>query len=166
MRSLKHSVVRLAETEDTCALVDKFKGGNTESGYGLTYSEKNAFKYLYDYINHKECDVLISEEGLAQGYALKGGEITGCVMIAESLEFHDRPFCYIGKFWIFSSGRRTDASRELISHSLKWAKERDCSHLFVTATAELADKEQQLFINLMKKSGLVEHGPVLSLKME
>jgi hypothetical protein len=49
---------------------------------------------------------------------------------------------------------------------LKWSKEQYCSHLFVTATAELAEKEQQLFINLMKKSGLVERGPVLSLKME
>ena len=47
-----------------------------------------------------------------------------------------------------------------------WAKEKNCSHLFVTATAELHEMEQRLFINLMKKYGLVERGPVLSLKME
>ena len=50
--------------------------------------------------------------------------------------------------------------------ALDWAKEKDCSYIFVTATANLAEKEQQLFINLMKKFGLREGGPVLSLKME
>ena len=82
------------------------------------------------------------------------------------MEYHDKPFCYIGKFFVFLSGRRTDASRKLITYALKWAKEQDCTHIFVTATAGLDKKEQQLFINLMKKSGLVECGPVLSLKVE
>lgn len=149
--------VRLAELEDTSELVELTAEANKESNYGLAYNKDHAFKYLYDYIRNEDADILVAE---------KYDEIIGFVMMGRSFEFHDKPFGYIGKFWVFASGRRTSAGRNLMSHSLEWAKEKDCSHLFVTATAELDEKEQQLFINLMKKSGLVERGPVLSLKME
>ena len=157
MKKITHSTVRLAELDDASELVDCTREGNEESNYGLAYNNDNAFKYLYNYIKYDDSDILVAE---------KDDEIVGFAMLGKSYEFHDKPFGYIGKFWVFASGRRTDAGRNLISHALKWAKEQDCSHLFVTATAELAEKEQQLFINLMKKSGLVERGPVLSLKME
>jgi len=157
LKKTTHSTVRLAELDDTSELVERTTEANKESNYGLGYNNDNAFKYLYNYIKYEDSDILVAE---------KDDEIIGFVMMGKSFEFHDKPFGYISKFWVFASGRRTDAGRNLISNALKWAKEQDCSHLFVTATAELAEKEQQLFINLMKKSGLVERGPVLSLKME
>lgn len=157
MKKSTHSTVRLAGVEDTSELVEHTTEANKESNYGLAYSNENAFKYLYNYIKYEDSDILVAE---------KDDEIIGFVMMGKSFEFHDKPFGYIGKFWVFASGRRTDAGRNLISNALKWAKEQGCSHVFVTATAELAGKEQKLFINLMKKSGLEERGPVLSLKME
>ena len=157
MKKITHSTVRLAELDDASELVERTTEANEESNYGLSYNKANGFKYLYDYIKYEDSDILVAE---------KDDEIIGFAMLGKSYEFHDKPFGYIGKFWVFASGRRTDAGRNLISHALKWAKEQDCSHVFVTATAELSEKEQQLFINLMKKSGLEERGPVLSLKME
>ena len=149
--------MRLAELDDSSELTECGAEANKESDYGLKYNKENAFKYFYDSIEYENSDILVAE---------KDDIIIGCVILGKSYEFHDKPFGYIGKFWVFASGRRTDAGRNLIAHALKWAKEQDCSHLFVTATAELPEKEQQLFINLMKKSGLEECGPVLSLKME
>ena len=157
MKKTTNCTVRLAELEDASELVERTTEANEESNYGLSYNKANAFKYLYDYIRYEDSDILVAE---------KDDEIIGFVMMGRSLEFHDKPFGYIGKFWVFASGRRTSAGRNLISYALKWAKDKDCSNLFVTATAELPEKEQQLFINLMKKSGLVERGPVLSLKIK
>jgi len=157
LKKTTHSTVRLAVVEDVCGLTYLAEEANKESNYGLAFNKENAFKYFYDYVAVDSTDILVAE---------KDDEIIGLVLVGKSLEFHDKPFGYIGKFWVFTSGRRTDAGRNLISHALKWAKEKDCSHLFVTATAELPEKEQQLFINLMKKSGLIERGPVLSLRME
>jgi len=147
----------LAGVEDTSELVELTNAINEESNYGLAYNKENAFKYIYNSIWYEGSDIIVAE---------KDDEILGYVTVGTSLEYHDKPFCYVGKFFVFLSGRRTDASRKLITHALKWAKEQDCTHVFVTATAGLDKKEQQLFINLMKKSGLVECGPVLSLKME
>ena len=157
MKKTTQSTIRLAVVEDTSELVELTTEANEESNYGLAYNNENGFKYLYNYIKYDDSDILVAE---------KDDEIIGFVMMGKSFEFHDKPFGYIGKFWVFASGRRTDAGRNLISNALKWSKEQGCSHVFVTATAELPKKEQQLFINLMKKSGLVERGPVLSLKME
>ena len=157
MKKTTHSTVRLAGVEDTSELVELTNAINEESNYGLAYNKENAFKYIYNSIWYEGSDIIVAE---------KDDEILGYVTVGTSLEYHDKPFCYVGKFFVFLSGRRTDASRKLITHALKWAKEQDCTHVFVTATAGLDKKEQQLFINLMKKSGLVECGPVLSLKME
>lgn len=157
MKKSTHSTVRLAVVEDTSELVELTNAINEESDYGLSYNKENAFKYLYNSIWYEGFDIIVAE---------KDDEIIGYVTVGASLEYHDKPFCYIGKFFVFLAGRRTDASRKLMTETLKWAKEQDCTHIFVTATAGLKEKEQQLFINLMKKSGLVECGPVLSLKME
>ena len=157
MKKSTHSTVRLAGVEDTSELVELTNAINEESNYGLEYNKENAFKYLYNSIWYDGSAIVVAE---------KDDEIIGYVTVGISLEYHDKPFCYVGKFFVFLSGRRTDASRKLITYALKWAKEQDCTHIFVTATAGLDKKEQQLFINLMKKSGLVECGPVLSLKME
>jgi len=157
LKKTTHSAVRLALVEEVSELVDLTSAINKESNYGLVYNKENAFKYLYNHIHYDGSDIIVAE---------KDDEIIGYVTVGISLEYHDKPFCYIGKFFVFLSGRRTDASRKLITYALKWAKEQDCTHVFVTATAGLDKKEQQLFINLMKKSGLVERGPVLSLKME
>lgn len=157
MKKITNSTVRLALPDDASEIVHLTKAINEESDYGLVYNEENSFKYIYNHIYYDGCAIAVAE---------KDDEIIGYVILARSLEYHDRPFCYIGKFFVFLSGRRTDASRKLAAYALKWAKEQDCSHVFATATAGLEEKEQQLFINLMKKSGLVEHGPVLSLKME
>ena len=154
---VNNSVIRLAVVEDILDLIDGTREGNAESGYGLAYNKDNAFKYLYDYIADDDCDVLVAE---------RDGAVIGFAMLGQSFEFHDKSFCYIGKFWVFLAGRRTDAGRKLLESALAWAKEKDCSYVFVTATAELHKKEQTLFINLMKKYGLAERGPVLSLKME
>ena len=85
---------------------------------------------------------------------------------SNAIDYHNKPFCYIMKFWVGLEGRKTRAARKLLESAVAWGRSEDCTHIFVTATAGLDSREQKLFINLVKKAGFVEGGPVLTLGLE
>ncbi len=144
--------LRLAEKVDIYPLVDMSEEATKESGYKLPFSRYEATNYLWQYINHPECDIILGDYK---------GALAGVSMLAYSSEFHEKPFCYVAKFWVLPSARRTRMARDLLNASLKWAVEKECSHVFVTAAAGLDEKEQRLFINLMKRVGFKDEGPML-----
>ena len=94
MKKITHSTVRLAGVEDTIELVELTHAINEESNYGLEYNKENAFKYLYNSIWYDGFAIVVAE---------KDDEIVGYVTVGTSLEYHDKPFCYIGKFFVFLS---------------------------------------------------------------
>ena len=158
MTPIRVSHVTIAGKEDLYSLVEIAKEGTTESNYrGLVFSQDKAAEYVWTYLYDKELDIIV---------AILDNAIVGFVMVAVSYEYHERPFCYLSKFWVAKAGRRSDAARKLLARAITWGTEAGCSHVFVTATAELDKKEQQLFENLMRKSGFLDGGPVMSLKIE
>lgn len=155
MRIIK-TTVRIADSDDLYPLLEVKRAANSESGYGLPFNDSNATSYTWQYIMGDSQDIIIAEHE---------GEIVGFALVAASLEYHDKPFCYMCKFWVPARNEVTDASRRIIEAVIEWAKKEGCSHAFSTATAELDSKYQQLFINLVKKAGFSDVGPVLSLNM-
>lgn len=149
--------VRIAVEADLYPLVEIAREGTEESSYSVEFNETNTTEFFWLYIYQNEVDIAV---------AIIDNKVVGFVMMATSLEFHDKPFGYISKLWVAKEGRRSNAGRKLISSAIAWGKEKGCSHLFITATAELDKTEQKMFENLMKKSGFLDGGPVMSLKIE
>lgn len=152
-----HVDVRMATDEDLYPLVDLAARANADSNYNLPFNDENAIKYTWE---NMKC------EGSAVAVAVLDEEIIGFVSMTASLEYHEKPFCYMTKFWVLPEGKGTDAARQLMALLVGWADDNDCTHIFTTATAELDAVSQQLFINLVKKAGFADVGPVLSRIME
>tara|TARA_R110000744_G_scaffold99832_3_gene192613 strand:- start:39 stop:530 length:492 start_codon:yes stop_codon:yes gene_type:complete len=150
-------VIRTAIESDLYPIVEFSKVCNKESSYGLPFNDSNAIDYNWSHIYNSGCDIILAEID---------GKVAGLVMLAKSVEYHNKPFCYIMKFWVGLEGRKTRAARKLLESAVAWGRSEDCTHIFVTATAGLDSREQKLFINLVKKAGFVEGGPVLTLGLE
>ncbi len=151
------ATVQRATATDLDRFSSIIKEAIDETSYDLSFSAANARQHIWNYISTDETDVLFIEQN---------DEIVAGALVAESLEFHDRPLCYVGKFWVAKRGRSSGLGRLLVEGVLDWATSRSCSHVFITATAGLADREQRLFVNLMKRTGFAESGAVLSRVME
>jgi len=145
--------IRLATLDDLEELLEIADNFISETEYDIVYSRKHSANHYSQYISIPQADIILAVED----------RIVGVVLIGASSEFQEQPFCYIAKFFVHPEGRRTPAAR-LLNDAIKiWAKFHDCSHIFVTATAGLNDREQRLFINLMKKAGYKEQGPCMIL---
>jgi len=149
--------IRPADAIELDTLVEVVAHAIEESQLNVELDYQAARDFLWLYMNDNETSVLVADQD---------GDIVGAVMLAEAKEFFIKPLCYVCKFWVLPKGRRTTAARQLLQAVKEWASERQCSHIFVTATADLDAREQRLFINLMKRSGFSADGPVLRLKME
>ncbi len=150
-------VIRSVEDTELDAVVDICEAGVEETNLDVSFDRETARNWLWTYMQSVEADILVAD---------MDGDLVGGVMLAESAEIFKKPMCYMAKFWVLPEGRRTSAARELLKASVAWAKERDCSHLYVTATADLDEREQRLFINLMKRAGFTDKGPVLCLGLD
>ena len=158
MTPIRECLVRVGGKDDLYPLVAIAREGTAESKYrGLVFNEEKATEYVWAYLYDKEIDIIV---------AILDNAVIGFVMVAVSHEYHDRPFCYLSKFWVAQAGRRSDAARKLLRRAITWGADAGCSHIFATATAELDKTEQQLFENLMRKSGFLDGGPVMSLEIE
>ena len=140
-------MIRLATADDIGWLLEIAERFISETSYDIVYDPEAARNHLLTYIHHSDADILLADGGGA--------------MVAASREFQKQPFCYVGKFFVIPESRRTGTAREIVEAILAWASLHGCSHVFVTATAGLAEREQRLFINLMKRYGFIESGPVL-----
>lgn len=152
MARIKKVNIRKAVAEDLNELLYFADRSNDESSYKVKFCAKASRAFFKTHLDHPVADIYVAEYE---------GSIVGGVMMAYSLEFHEQPFCYVNKFWVSPMARGSDAGRQLLQAVLTWAKHYNCSHVFTTATAGLDEKNQQLFINLMKKGGMKEDGPVL-----
>tara|TARA_A100000172_G_scaffold73867_1_gene55626 strand:- start:96 stop:554 length:459 start_codon:yes stop_codon:yes gene_type:complete len=146
-------VIRSIEDTELDAAVDICEAGVEETTLDVSFDRDTARNWLWTYMQSPEADILVADID---------GDLVGGVMVVESNEIFTKPMCYMAKFWVLPAGRRSRAARELLKATIAWAEERDCSHLYVTATADLHEIEQRLFINLMKRAGFQEKGPVLS----
>ena len=146
--------VRKARQSDIEAMVEIGRRFTEETRYGVAFDDEKALVTFSQYLLSPDCDILLAEAG---------GRLLGGAMLAEADEFQAKPFCYITKFFILPEGRGTYAARNLLQSIRIWAEHRGCSHVFSTATAGLSEREQRLFVNLMKRDGYRDVGPVLSV---
>jgi hypothetical protein len=61
--------------------------------------------------------------------------------------------------------RRSPVARSLVNRLIEFARDRECMSIYVSATAQLARKEQQLFENLLTRSGFNYAGAVMKRNM-
>lgn len=146
-------VIRSVEDTELDAVVDICEAGVEETKLDVSFDRETARNWLWTYMQSAEADILVAD---------MDGDLVGGVMVVESNEIFTQPMCYMAKFWVLPAGRRSRAARDLMKATVDWAEERNCSHIYCTATADLDDREQRLFINLMKRTGFQEKGPVLS----
>ena len=144
--------VRPATPEDMAAILDVVQVFVAETAYDVAYEPTVAWDFLWRTIAAPTSDILVAE---------RAGEIIGGAIVFASHEFQVRPFCYVGKFFVAPAGRRTPAARLVLDAIAAWARDQGCSHIFSTATAGLEMREQRLFVNLMKRAGYGDAGPVL-----
>ena len=152
-----HVDIREATEFDLMMMLDAIEGIIEETRYELTFNREHARDHLKYYV--------AGTPGWAALLADADGDVVGGVLMAESMEFHDLPLLYVTKFWVLPTGRRTRAARSLLESVIDYAKERNCTHVFITATAGLEKREQKLFINLLPRSGFRDTGPVMLKEM-
>jgi N-acetylglutamate synthase-like GNAT family acetyltransferase len=141
------------DVEEILDIVERFVG---ETSYEVVFDRDLARGYIRGHVLAEDFDIIVAEID---------GRIIGGVILAASSEVQVQPFCYVCKFFVLPEGRRSTAARGLLDAIKTWAEDHDCSHVFVTATAGLDMREQQLFINLMKRGQYDDVGPVLCLTL-
>ena len=149
-------MIRYATKEDIPGLLGLAERFISETSFEADYDEIAAYKYFSQFIEHMEADIIIYDEG----------GISGGAMVAFAQEAQKQPFCYIAKFFVDPDSRNLGIGRDLTEAVLAWASLHGCSHVFSTATAGLDERNQRLFVNLMKKYGFEDVGPVLCAKVE
>ncbi len=149
-------LVRIADLDDLHDLVHMAAYFTAESAWGVTFNAEKARAHLRLYLMTPGFDVLIAKDG---------GKLVGGAMVAVAHEFQKQPFGYVGKFYLMPEARSMTIANLLINAMKEWFAAYDVSHIFVTATAGLTEREQRAFILLMKRAKFKESGPVMWLKM-
>lgn len=145
-------VLRTATEHDLQALVEMVEDANAESRFVGDVDVENARDYLRDFIIYDDRKIVVADDE---------GEVIGALILALSHEFWTQPLCYVIKFWVLPEGRRTNTARLLLDYIFEYAEENNCLAVYATATAELEDREQKLFVNLLKRNGFKECGPTM-----
>ncbi len=147
-------IIRCATKDELDLLVDISESINSESSHAFTFNRENARTHIWQFLASPDWDIIVAEVD---------GEIVGGVMLSENMEFHDEPLCYVCKFWVLPGARSTRVGAMLAEAMVGWAREHQCTDMFVTATAGLDAKNQRAFVWLMSRQGFKECGPVLQL---
>lgn len=148
--------LRPATEHDLTEMVEIAINANAESRFVGEVDIEAAREYLRDFMIYDDRQIVVADNG---------GEIVGGVILALSKEIWAQPLCYVIKFWVLPAGRRTNASRLLVDYIFEVANDHDCLAVYSTATAELDDREQRLFVNLLKRSGFRDCGPTMKASL-
>lgn len=148
--------LRTATEHDLQALVEMVEDANAESRFVGEIDIERAREYLRNFIIYDDRQIVVADDD---------GEVIGALILATSHEFWTRPLCYVIKFWVLPQGRRTNTARLLLDYIFEYAEDHNCAAVYATATAELEDREQKLFVNLLKRNGFKECGPTMKASL-
>jgi GNAT superfamily N-acetyltransferase len=149
-------IVRCADVIDIPELLIMAEEFIEESHWDVTFDAQRSKYVLETYIRGLELEVIIAREN---------DRLLGGIMLCESWEFQERPFGYFAKFYVRPEGRNFKVGRALMRAAIEWFAERDCSHMFISATAGLNERDQRAFTILMKRAGMLEAGPIMWAKL-
>ena len=175
-------IIRPATFEDVPMMLAIAAEGSAESRFAGLFDAKRTLEYLETYLAWDDAEIIVAtktvgpdNEGFDQTKEYRRytvdrrhsfvERILGGVILVRAYEMWSQPICYIVKFWIGRHGRRTSASRRLIKAVDDWAIKHDCLAIYATATGELSDREQNLFENMMTKTGYLNGGPTLKKRI-
>jgi GNAT superfamily N-acetyltransferase len=148
--------VRTATSADMGWLVTIGAHFTAETNWDVEFDATRAKEHFQLYIDTEGMDILVAEVN---------GELVGGVIVAAQYEFLTRPFGYVMKFFVMPSSRSLSITLKLISAMKDYFRVFNCSHVYLTATAGLSEREAKAFIKIMKRSGFEESGPVMWLKL-
>jgi len=140
------------DLEAMVVLAERFIG---ETNYEVEFDAEKSRHHLAFYLLMPNLKILVADEN----------GIVGGAMMAVSHEFQKRPFGYVSKFFVAPEARNWGIGRSLIEATIAWLKEQGVSHIFSTATAGLDEMNQRLFVNLLKKYGFRDCGPVMCMEV-
>lgn len=148
-------IIRPAEEADLPQILSVTEQGTRESAFEGTYDHERTTDYVRTHMYWDKAATIVAiddDEKLVGGFIA----IAGHEMWAERL-------CGLSKFWVLQ--RRTNTARLLVQALIDFAEERECMSIYVSATAQLAQKEQKLFENLLTRSGFDYAGAVMKRNM-
>ncbi len=148
-------IIRPAEEADVPQILDLIEQAIRSQRKGLTYDRERATDYVRTHMHWDEAAAIVAIDDNEQ---LAGGFIA----IASHEMWRER-LCGLCKFWVLQ--RRSPVARSLVNRLVEFARDRECMSIYVSATAQLARKEQQLFENLLTRSGFDYAGAVMKRNM-
>lgn len=125
-----------------------------ESGQGRQYSARHTQAAFEHALADEHCALLVaggSHGGLAAG-----------TIVALDYAFTADPVGIVTMFYVASPYRGTPLARTLLDAAVTWADNCGCSHVFTSASGMLPGDATQQFVNLCRKYGFTECGPVLA----
>tara|TARA_Y100001973_G_scaffold106280_1_gene183134 strand:+ start:7749 stop:8249 length:501 start_codon:yes stop_codon:yes gene_type:complete len=161
-------IIRPATFDDVPMMLAIAAEGSAESRFAGSFDPQRTLEYLETYLAWDDAEIIVAtEDPLDIPFSRQtiAGKMLGGVILVSAYEMWRQPICYIVKFWIGRHGRRTSASRRLIKAVDDWAIKHDCLAIYATATGELSDREQNLFENMMTKTGYLNVGPTLKKRI-
>ena len=148
-------IIRPAEEADLPQILSVTEQGTRESAFAGTYDRERTTDYVRTHMYWDDAAVIVAiddNEKLVGGFIA----VTGYEMWAERL-------CGLSKFWVLQ--RRTNTARLLVQALIDFSEDRECMSIYVSATAQLAQKEQKLFENLLTRAGFDHAGAVMKRDM-
>lgn len=148
-------IIRPAEEADVPQILDLIEQGTRESAFEGTYDRERATDYVRTHMHWDEAAAIVAIDD--------NEELAGGFIAIASHEMWRERLCGLCKFWVLQ--RRSPVARSLVNRLIEFARERECMSIYVSATAQLARKEQKLFENLLTRAGFDYAGAVMKRNM-
>lgn len=146
---MTNRTIRVATLDDIPALLQLAQRFVSESSYGMEFDENGAREYLEMIIPHPEAALFVTDD------------VSAGMLVTVAKDWCVRPVLYVEKMYVSPEQRGRGLSRALVCAAVTFAKLKNCSHIFSTATAGMGERVSKLFENLFAKDGFTSCGGVL-----
>lgn len=149
-------ILRPAEDADLPQILAMTEEGTRESAFQGTFNAERATEYFRTYMHWDAASAIV---------AVEGDEILGAYCAVVGHEMWEEPLCGLLKFWVRPTARRSMVARRLVAHLIKFAQQRECLSIYVSAAAQLGKTQQRLFENLLTRVGFEHAGATMKRNM-
>ena len=128
-----------------------------ESGYDITFDRDFVEATFLIAMDNPEACLIVDE--------VDDGELTGGAYMETGKMWTKENWGFIQGFMIEPTSRGGRSARRLVEELVAFSKDAKLSHVFTSSTAMVSDEMTQQFVNLFKKFGFKEAGPILVLEL-
>lgn len=126
-----------------------------ESGYKITFDADYVEAMFKAGMDNPETCLIISVDD--------GGDVVGGALMEVGRLWTREQWGFVQGFLVEPSRRGSRAAREIVAELVAFASDAGLSHVFTSSTAMVNPKVTRLYVNLFKRFGFNEAGPVLVL---